>query len=174
MSAVGRFCRAPVRPLFRHRDNQVWCHGHASPPLGSGRPASAQTCDLLTVSLVTSSCTSLSSTSRCSLSTSTARSSACRSNRDTSVSMDAWVCSAWGRWLENAELSPPRIARRPDHQDAPRCHRANPRAPIGVLQGVDDLADVVLGALVPHHISEGPLRPLRVEGPSPSTASPRT
>ena len=54
-------------------------------------------------------------------------------------------------------------ARRPDHQDAPRCHRANPRIPIGVLQEVDDLADLVLGALIPRHIGEGRLRPLRIE-----------
>ena len=51
----------------------------------------------------------------------------------------------------------------PDHQDAPRCHRAGPRVPIGVLQEVDDLADLVLRALITRHIGEGRLRALRVE-----------
>ena len=52
--------------------------------------------------------------------------------------------------------------RRPYHQHAPRTHRTGLRVALGVLQEVDDLADLLLRALVAGHVAESGRRCLGV------------
>ena len=53
-------------------------------------------------------------------------------------------------------------ARRADHQHASRSHRARLRVALGVIEEVDDLADLLLRALVAGHVAESGRRGLRV------------
>ena len=54
-------------------------------------------------------------------------------------------------------------ARRPHHQDAPGRHGARLGIALGLLEEVDHLADLHLGALITGHIGKGRGRPLQVE-----------
>jgi hypothetical protein len=54
-------------------------------------------------------------------------------------------------------------ARRAHHQDAPGRHGAGPGVALGLLEEVDHLADLELGALIAGHVGKGRARALLVE-----------
>src|SRR5205085_7272346 len=53
-------------------------------------------------------------------------------------------------------------ARRPDHEDAPGADGAGGGVPLGMLEEVDDLGDLLLRPLVTGHVAEARLRTLLV------------
>jgi hypothetical protein len=59
-----------------------------------------------------------------------------------------------------------------DHEDALGADRAGAAVAVGVLEEVDHLGDLALGALVAGHVGEGRLGPLHVEHLGPGPADP--